>query len=76
MSSSRLSFSEKKSDPLPPPPRSYLADFVTNNQILVLKIIKIRPPSLFFRLRPLIRFYEFFRPLTARLLRPPHLFGA
>ena len=41
------------------------ADFVTNNQILVVKIIKIRPLS--YSDPPLIRFYEFFDPL--RLLR-------
>ena len=41
------------------------ADFVTNNQILVVKVIKIRAPLLFRPPAPpppLIRFYEFFRP--------------
>ena len=40
------------------------ADFVTNNQILVVKIIKIRPRFLFRPLPPptIIRVYGFFRP--------------
>ena len=44
-------------------------EFVTNNQILVVKIIKIRPPHP--PPPPLIRFYAFFRPPSLpRLLRP------
>ena len=45
------------------------ADFVTNNQILVVKIIKIRPSPPIIPTPLLIRVYEFFRP--PRLLRPP-----
>ena len=47
-----------------------LADFVTNNQILIVKIIKIRPPLLF---RPprLLDFMNISVPPPPYLLRPP-----
>ena len=51
------------------------ADFITNNQILVVKITKVRPPS--HSGTPLIRFYDFFRPPPPppRLLTPLRLLG-
>ena len=47
-------------------------DFVTNNQILVVKIIKIRSPILFRPPLPprLLDFMNFSDPLPPRLLRP------
>ena len=61
------------------------ADSVTNNQILVVKIIKIRPLLLFrpppsfppppHFLSPLIRFYEFFQNWAERNFFPSAVFG-
>ena len=50
------------------------ADFVTNNQTLVVKIMKIRP-LLLFRPSRLLDFMNFYDPSPPRLLRPPRLFG-
>ena len=47
------------------------ADFVTNNQILIVKIIKIRSPLLFQPPPPLLDFMNFSDPLWPCSLRPP-----
>ena len=54
------------------------ADFVTNNQVLVVKIIKIRPRLLFRPPPRLLDFMDFSDPPPPpipRLLRPLRLFG-
>ena len=68
----KTSFSYFQQFSLPKVRKTHLkADYVTNNQILVIKIIKIRPPTYYEP--PLIRFYEFFQP--PGLLRPPTYSG-